>query len=218
VSEPGAVATGSEKYVAAPRDSSGRSAKHTETTMGNPSKLGSLVDADFVPHRYANSWDVQKTRGPERLVIGPESNQVELMLDLAQALAEPFGILYLLLISRRGREPARYQSPYPCERAEVESFFRSFKEFFEFDGRHHVWLISLPDSSTIVYDQHNVIYAYGPRQQFQDVLRKQGFRRGSVIFPAPHSHHYNSEFDDEEERLLAYWHWQQSPLQESDNL
>jgi hypothetical protein len=186
--------------------------------MTKTSKLSSLDGSDFIPYRYSNCWDIEKTTGPERLVIGPESSQVELLIKLARTLAEPFGILYVLLVSRKDNEPARYQCPYPCDRGEMESFFRTFRDFFESDGRHHVWLTSLPDSSTLVYDQHNVIYAYGPLRQFEIVLRDQGMKRGEVSFPIPHSHHYNPEFDDEEQRLLDHWNWRRSPLQESDDL
>ena len=186
--------------------------------MTKTSKLSSLVGSDFIPYRYSNCWDIEKTSGPERLVIGPESRQVELLLKLTQTLAEPFGILYVLLVSRNDHEPARYQSPYPCDRGEMESFFRSFTDFFESDGRHHIWVTSLPDSSTLVYDQHNVIYAYGALPEFERVLHNQGLNRGAVGFPVPHSHHYNAEFDEEEQRLLDYWAWRQSPLQEGDDL
>lgn len=184
--------------------------------MTKTSKISSLVGSDFIPYRYSNCWDIEKTTGPERLVIGAESNQVELMLELAQTLTEPFGILYVLLVSRKDHEPARYQCPYPCERDGMESFFRSFKNFFESDGRHHIWVMSLSDSSTLVYDKHDVIYAYGPLPQFERVLDNHGLKRGVVCFPDPHSHHYNAEFDEEEQRLLDYWAWRRSPLQESD--
>jgi hypothetical protein len=144
--------------------------------MIKTSKFCSVVGSDFIPYRYSNCWDIENTTGPERLVIGPESSQVELLLKLAQTLAEPFGILYVLLVSRKDHEPARYQCPYPCDRGEMESFFRTFTDFFESDGRHHVWLTSLTDSSTLVYDKHNVIYAYGPLPQFERVLDSRGFK------------------------------------------
>jgi len=63
---------------------------------------------------YPNVWAVGKTAGPERLVIAPSFDQVGLMIELSRILPEPFGILYVLLVSRCGNEPSRYQSPYPC--------------------------------------------------------------------------------------------------------
>ena len=181
-------------------------------------KLGTLVGSDFVPHRFFNTWDVETTTGPDRIVVGPTSRHVELMIHLAKGLPEPFGILYVLLVSRKGHEPARYQCPYPCPRNEMEGFLESFKVFFECDGRHHIWVTSLPESSTLVYDQHNIIYAYGPLNQFEEVLKKEGLERGAVSLPVPHSHNYNQQFDQEEQRLFDYWNWLKSPLMETDDL
>jgi hypothetical protein len=133
-------------------------------------------------------------------------------------LPEPFGILYVLLTPRKENQPGRYQSPRPCSRDEMESFLLEFREFFESDGRHHVWVMSLPESSTLVYDQHNVIFAYGPLQEFTEVLKASGFQEGTVSFPSPHAHNYNAENDDTEERLLNHWAWIQTPLQPGDDL
>lgn len=100
----------------------------------------------------------------------------------------------------------------------MESFLLDFKEFFESDGRHHVWVMSVPESSTLVYDQHNVIYAYGPLQEFTEILRENGLQNGAVRFPVPHSHNYNPENDDAEERLVQRWAWVESPLLDDDDL
>ena len=100
----------------------------------------------------------------------------------------------------------------------MESFLLEFREYFETDGRHHVWVMSVPESSTLVYDQHNVIYAYGPLQEFTEILNESGLQRGTVRFPSPHSHNYNPENDDAEERLLQRWEWLESPLLPDDDL
>lgn len=181
-------------------------------------KLSSLVGSDFVPFNFTNKWDIQRTIGPDRLVIGPSANQIALLLELTQILSEPFGILYVLLISRRGNQRARYQCPNPCTRIEMESFLRAFGDYFESDGRHHVWISSLPDSATLVYDQHDVIYAYGPLRQFEKILKRKGFEAGVVSFPSPHRHNYNPENDAAEERLFEYWNWRRSALMENDDL
>ncbi|HKR61799.1 MAG TPA: hypothetical protein VJS64_19085 [Pyrinomonadaceae bacterium] len=181
-------------------------------------KFSALVGTEFVPHTYSNTWQTEKTTGPERLVIAPASNQIELMIQLAQVMPEPFGILYVLLVSRTDNEPGRYQSLNPIPRTEMELFMRGFKEYFESDGRHHIWLSSVPDSSLLVYDQHNVIFAYGPLKQFEQILRNQGLERGDVRFPDPHAHNYNPECEQEEQRLLGYWDWLKSPIMPGDNL
>lgn len=100
----------------------------------------------------------------------------------------------------------------------MESFLLEFKDFFESDGRHHVWVMSLPGSSTLVYDHHNVIYAYGPLDEFTEILKSNGFHQNGISFPAPHSHNYNPENDDAEERVVQHWAWIQSPLWPDDDL
>jgi hypothetical protein len=179
-------------------------------------KFGRLQNTETVPFSYANIWDVERSSNYERLVIAPSSNQIDLLLELTGILPEPFGILYVLIISRANHEVGRYQNPQPARRLEMESFLKSFKDFFENDGRHHIWIASLPSSSTLVYDNHNVIYAYGQLEHFQRVLASQGLSRGEVTFPVPHTHNYNPMFDAEENRVLSYWEWKQFPLAESD--
>jgi hypothetical protein len=182
----------------------------------NAHKFSSLVGSDFVPYSYANAWAVEKTNGADRLVIAPSSDHVELMTKLAGVLPEPFGILYVLLVSRRDNDLGRYQCSSPCNREEVESFLREFKEYFESDGRHHIWVASIPSSATLVYDQHDVIYAYGPLAQFKKVLDGEGLRESPISFPAPHAHNYNPQFDEQEQRVLNYWDWRKSPLTPDD--
>ena len=184
-----------------------------------PQKFSSLVGgSEWVPYRYGDSWDIEETTGPQRLVIGPSGGCVDLLTRLTRVLPEPFGILYVLLVSRTGNRPGRYQCPYPCSRNEMESFLLEFSEYFETDGRHHVWVTSLPESSTLVYDQHNVIYGYGPLEKFTEILEERGLLKGTVTFPVPHRHNYNAENDDAEERLFQHWAWSGSPLLPNDDL
>jgi hypothetical protein len=182
----------------------------------NVHKFSSLVGSDFVPYRYPNAWAIEKTTGPGRLIIAPSSGHIELITKLSRVLPEPFGILYVLLVSRTDNEAGRYQCPHPCKRKEMESFLAEFKEYFESDGRHHIWVASIPAAATLVYDQHNVIYAYGPLEQFKQILHHEGLRESKISFPAPHAHNYNSEFDEQEQKVLDYWDWRKSPVMEDD--
>jgi hypothetical protein len=159
----------------------------------NAPKFSTLVGSDFVSYTYPNTWAIEKTSGPDRLIIAPSSHQIELMTKLAQVLPEPFGILYVLVVSRRDNETGRYQCPSPCKREEMESFLYRFQEYFESDGRHHIWVASVPASATLVYDRHDVIYAYGPLEQFKKILQSEGLSESPISFPAPHSHNYNSQ-------------------------
>ena len=179
-------------------------------------KFGHSQGAETVPFFYSNIWNVEQTPAYERLVIAPSSSQIDLLLELTRVLPEPFGILYVLIASRANHERGRYQNPQPISRIEMESFLKDFRSFLEKDARHHVWVASLPGSATLVYDNHNVIYAYGPLQKFKRVLAAQAFSQGKVTFPVPHTHNYNPMFDAEENRVLSYWQWKQFPLADSD--
>jgi hypothetical protein len=172
---------------------------------------------EYQVHRYPDLFDVEKTTRPERLVIAPAEEHVELMLKLSEKMPGPFGILYVLLLSRKGAaRPGRYQSPELVDRGTMAWFMREFANYFEGDARHHVWIASPNDGSTLVYDQHNVIYAYGPVDEFRAVVEGAGLTRGPVQFPVPHVHAYNSQMDSEEERLLIWWEWRWSSLREGD--
>jgi hypothetical protein len=163
---------------------------------------------------YPNIWAQGKTTGPDRLIIAPSAGHVELLLELSRVLPEPFGILYVLTLPRISKE-GRYQSPAPTDRAETEAFFRDYREFFEGDGRHHVWIMSLPAKATLIYDHHNVIYAYGPLDKYKQVLAAKGLKEEpDVCFPVPHEHNFNACYDSWEEKILAHWAWKHFPLKE----
>jgi hypothetical protein len=183
--------------------------------MKMPFKFGSGVD-EIGPHGYDNLFEVRKTTGPAQLVIAPATNHVGLMIELSRVLPEPFCILYVLTVPRSDALRGRYQSPRRLSRSGVESFLTEYQDFFERDGRHHIWLLARPQFHSIVYDNHNVLYAYGPIDEFREILSTRGYREGKVRFPVPHRHCYNSEFDKDEDRVLAHWSWSRVPLQEQD--
>jgi hypothetical protein len=120
--------------------------------------------------------------------------------------------------STLAREPGRYQCPELQAAIAVDAFLNQFRSFIQDDGRHNVWIASKSGSEMLIYDRHNVIYAYGPVDAFREVLATEGLKEvPSVRFPSPHSHHYHQSLDSEEERLLQYWNWHRSPLKESDD-
>ncbi|MDT5124249.1 MAG: hypothetical protein QOC96_3731 [Acidobacteriota bacterium] len=179
-------------------------------------KFGQLQNERTIPFSYPNLWSVEKTPAYERLVIAPSANHLALLLELTKTLSEPFGILYVLVGSRAVNVEGRYQNPQPASRVEMETFLKEFQDFSEKDARHHVWIASLPDSSTLVYDNHNVIYAYGQLDGFKRVLVAEGLNQGDVRVPVPHTHNYNPMFDAEENRVLSYWDWKHFPLAKGD--
>ena len=183
-----------------------------------PHKFSQLQGADTLPHVYPNVWEVEQTTGPERLVIAPSANHIDLIIELTRRLPEPFGVLYVLVVPRGDSgEPGRYQSSEPCDRNELESFLKRFQKYFESDARQHLWIFSLPSEAQLIYDNHNVIYGYGPIDEFKSVLAAKGLTAGQVTFPSPHTHNYNTEFDEDEHQVMNYWKWKYFPLTESDD-
>ena len=177
--------------------------------FGVPSKSDGLLDVYVHPHRWARE---RTSTGTERLVIGPKSGHVDLMLNLIDAMRGPFGILYVLTVPRCDHKQGRYQSESPCEKWQLVSFLEEFRDYFEKDGRHHLWLLGLGDKSQIIYDNHNVLFAYGPLSAFERVLEDAGLTRGEVPAPAPHVHVYAEQFDADEDRIFAAHHWKWFPL------
>jgi hypothetical protein len=167
------------------------------------------------PYVHPNSWAKEKTSGPDRLVIAPRSNQVELILKLASRLAEQLLLLYVLVVPREGSTPGRNQSE-PISLEKLDSFLRQYLSFFEGDARHNIWIRS-SDNGMLVFDRHNVIYAYGPLDKFTSTLVASGLTEiENIRFPAPHTHHYQAEFDDSERLILEEQSWIRSPLCQGD--
>lgn len=166
---------------------------------------------------FPNIW--QRETYPEfsRLLIGSEQQEMRRMLELCRPLDGPFGILYVLLVSRAGNEPARYQSPVPLEYDDLELFLYTFQEYFEQDGRHTIWVLSLSGDGQFIFDQHNYIFAYGDIDRMASYLTAEGYAEGRISVPYPHSHHYHVQFDDAEVQVLNYWRWLKSPLEPSDD-
>jgi len=179
-------------------------------------KFGSIPDSER-RYDYQDVFSLEKNPRLERLVIAPSAKQVTLMVELLGAMPEPYGILYVLVVPRSEAEAGRYQAADFRSRNETEDFLGRFKDFFENDGRHHVWIASRPRPDLLVYDRHNVIYAYGRLPQFERIVLRRGLSKvDDVKFPSPHTHNYNEAFDEDEEELLRYWPWLRSPLRDND--
>jgi hypothetical protein len=185
--------------------------------MENNYKFGALELEDR-EWSYGNIWAKEETAGGgSRLVIAPAYGQTDLLASLLKNMTGPFWVLYVLVIPRGRGEPGRYQSPEPKPEGDVRIFLEQFSGFLERDGRHNVWIASASGSDMLIYDRHNVVYAYGDLASWKPSLIAGGLSEVPAIrFPSPHSHHYHQSLDPEEDRLLAYWDWHRTPLKESD--
>ncbi|MBA4387066.1 MAG: hypothetical protein C0404_03735 [Verrucomicrobia bacterium] len=177
-------------------------------------KFGSLQDAGGVEHRYGNLFRREVHPKWSRVTIAPNSQQIPLMLEIAKKWTGPYGILYVLSTSRLGRKSARYQSPEPCTFDDLELFAYTFQEYFEGDGRHHLWFIDVPSGSQLIYDNHNLIYSYGNDDEVIALLKSKDFTDGDPQIPCPHEHCFNPEFDRSEDEIMEYLKWIEFPLNE----
>ncbi|WP_144407724.1 hypothetical protein [Gynuella sunshinyii] len=166
-------------------------------------------------------WDnlYQKERYPDfsRLLIGCKSKEIPLILELCKEMKGPFGVLYVLLVSRLGKASGRYQSPCPLSYEELELFLYEHQEYFERDGRQHLWVSSVSGEGQFIFDNHNYIFAYGDINSYISKLESKGFSEGEIRIPAPHCHNYHTDFDSEEEAVNNEFEWLYSPLQEGDD-
>ncbi len=179
-------------------------------------KFGFLRGDEDLPFEYSDCWHREQTSGPERLVIGRARGHVATVQELASLWSAECWLLYVLVVPRSAGEAGRYQSPSPVNQTELRAFLERFGAFLEADGRHHLWVASSAGEGTLVYDRHNVIYAYGDLSAHARTLERLGCREDSVEIPVPHTHHYRAECDGDQEDVVSYWAWRHSPLQEQD--
>jgi hypothetical protein len=133
-----------------------------------------------------------------------------------RTLKEPFFLLYVLVIFRGGGTEGRYQSE-ELSHKELEEMFTRYSEFWDSDGRHSVWLRSAADDATLIYDRHNLIYAYGPLERFELVLETGGYDAApEVSLSFEHQHCYYPEFDDLERELTTGFAQRKSELHADD--
>jgi hypothetical protein len=187
--------------------------------MSSVYKFGIVDDSgEEIPYEYPKIWARQTTSKLDRVVVAPSSGQADVVYKLAEVLDEPFLLLYVLVVPRTDNEPGRYQSEYSFTLDQLREFLATYREFVENDARHNLWIRSSTSNGLLVYDRHNVIYAYGPLDDIISKITLLGFSQVEKIsFPFPHTHHYHAEFDSTAERLFADEKWAAvSPLRTGD--
>jgi hypothetical protein len=179
-------------------------------------KLLALIGDVPTPFQYGNAFTRERISGIERLRIGADGRQDQLVLRLSTTLEGPFHLLYILHTTRTGAPLGRYQSP-ELDADTMFEFSEEFGAFLTEDSRHDIWLRSHNDNATIVLDRHNLIYAYGPLDRFEAPLIDAGLRRATPhAIPLPHVHYYHAEWDDSERAILKAFNWTLTPLRDED--
>ncbi len=184
-------------------------------TPEEPFKLGRLDGVDWKPVVRGDVYEEEKTSGADRLRIASRSAGASPVSFLAESLKGPFEILYVLHTPRGEAEPGRYQSP-ELSRAGLEQFFADHHAFFSRDARHDVWIYDTESEGMLIWDRHDIIYAYGPLVDFKKALRKAGYEPGKVEIPDPHSHNYHDAFDAAQAKVLKAFDWRITPLKPED--
>jgi hypothetical protein len=180
-------------------------------------KLGMLQDDQWVEYSHPPVFERQDMAGGhgERLHVGVPGGDPEIIRSLLQCLEAPFFLLYILHTPRGEGEPGRYQSPELAQE-QVEAFLSRYANFLQSDGRFDLWAHSATSGGTIVWDRHNIVYAYGPLDCYETQLRRLDFVTGSPTIAVPHQHHYRAEFDADARAILEEWSWCRTSLQPQD--
>jgi hypothetical protein len=174
------------------------------------------MDGDLPqPLAYGNVFAREEVGGRPRLRVGVDEAQEAALAALADGLRGRFQLLYVLHTTRTGAELGRYESP-ELTLGNVKEFLRQFGRFLCEDSRHDLWIRSHDDDATIVLDRHNLIYAYGPLNDFEAVLQARGVRQGEPLVPGPHVHHYHPAWDGAEGEVVRHFDWRISPLRPAD--
>lgn len=167
------------------------------------------------PVAYGNVFTREQVGARPRLRVGVDEAQDATVVALARRLRGPFQLLYVLHTSRTGAELGRYESP-ELTSVDVEDFLRQFGRYVREDSRHDLWVRSHEDDATIVLDRHNLIYAYGPLELFEQELKSSGAHVGEPAALGAHVHHYHPAWDDMERQILRRFDWHISALRPSD--
>jgi hypothetical protein len=178
-------------------------------------KLSYLSGSEWEVHSYPPLYETQSTNTTERLVATIPNGDAAVFEKLVGSLTPPYLLLYVLHTPRTEGEAGRYQSP-PLSPAEFHALMSRFGAYFGADGRFDLWGYSPTEQATVVWDRHNLIYAYGPLESYATTLRALGFSQGKCETPGPHTHHYRSENDTVAQELLSYLQWIQTPLRPED--
>jgi hypothetical protein len=175
-------------------------------------KFDDMVEG--VPFDYGNVYQRVSYGEEDSLKIGVSTEQVSLLQDLSSALNEPFEIMYIATELSRTVEPARYESMVTLDRAELALFFERYGEAFEKDGRHGLWVIA--PNGLLVFSQHDIIYAYGPLDSYDELLRGRDFTMREFSIPGPHFHFYDGNYDALVAQMMAERGWNRYELEPID--
>ncbi len=180
-------------------------------------KIGRFDGSGQVPAFTRDAFERKRFHdGSECIVARSVSDPVGLLIRFLATFHGSVEILYVLLISRSGRNAVgRHQSP-TIDVSQAITFLQQFGNFLMGDGRHELWIYS-PSYFNIVYDHHERIWLYGDVAAIESWLIENGIPKEPLeAIPVPHSHHYHPEYDESEDEVMAIWNWTTTELQDGD--
>jgi hypothetical protein len=154
-------------------------------------------------------------RQANRLVVGIPNGDKAVIQSLLTCMEPSFYLLYVLHTPRGEAAPGRYQSPLLEQRA-LDRLLNRYATYLAADARFDLWIHSPSDAATIVWDRHDLIFAYGPIPCFESRLKAIGFGGGDPSVDFPHQHHYRQECDGDARAFLQELDWKYSELRPED--
>lgn len=185
--------------------------------MSESFKLGRLLDDNqCVEHSHARLYHKENYDGDVTFIVaGLPSGDATIVKNLARSLNEDCFLLYVHHTPRTDHNEGRYQSPL-LNTDEVVAFLDRFGRFLATDGRHNFWIHAPNLSTTLVWENHNLLYCYGSIPQFEKDLVAHGYEWGDPSIPVPHTHFYHAHLDGELTVLMQSLSWTVSPLMPQD--
>src|SRR4051812_26533815 len=179
-------------------------------------KLGVILDDVEVRAIRLDRYELfVYQNGTPSLRVQSSGSMTDMVIRLSERMQGPWYVLYVLLTPRGDHEPGRYQGIEIENHVDLAIFLAKYRDYFDGDGRHHLWVGSAVNGDLVVYDHHDIIIAYGPIHSYLSLLG--GFSSHPIPGGGAHTPHYNPEFDAAEDAILKEWPWQHYPLQDSDD-
>jgi hypothetical protein len=174
--------------------------------QGFKSKLGAWdPSTGWVPVLHQNLYHAQNISGVNRLLISTSGDPLTLLKQLLNFYGEPYRFSYFLINATESGTPTRYELSL-LNRESLVGILDSYATLLRSDARHHIW-IHASGGGTLIYDEHDWIYAYGSQSEIVEHLQSLGFADGIPEIPFPHLHNEDRSLDAEQEKMLEAYDW-----------
>jgi hypothetical protein len=179
-------------------------------------RLGSLVDGGWAEHVHPRIYVRHALEGGgERVVATAPGGDPQILRSLAANLTPPFRLLYVLHQPRGEAAVGRYESP-DLSAAELDGFFERFGAFLQRDSRFDLWIFSIENGAAVIWDRHDLVWAYSRADAFEETMRALGFGPGQPAVPSPHVHHEHHALRGDADALIRFFAWKHTPLLRMD--